>query len=225
MCAAILVSCYGDAAGSGTQPKGIKSSDLDSASFMMGYSFGMQLREGNFGPMDMSCIVKGMKAAAAGEEIDYGEFRRIINALLATRNTALSEEMTARSNDFLKKKSMEAGVDSTASGLLYRIIEQGSLPHPGPLDTVTVNYEGTNLDGKVFDSSYDRGEPATFCLQNVIKGWSEGIRLVGEGGIIELFIPANLAYGQRQTGVDIRPNEALSFKVELVSIKPYMVNP
>jgi len=203
------------------QPEGITKSDVDSVSYMMGYSFGMQLKEGNFGGLDMSWVLKGMRDAANDTIVDVKEFRRVVNGFLDKRHNAIAEEMKQKSADYLDVKRHEEGVDSTMSGLLYKIIQSGGDVHPSVLDTVEVNYEGKNLAGKVFDSSYERGSSATFPLNAVIPGWSEGIRLIGEGGEIELYIPSNLAYGERGGGPDIAGNEAITFKVELIKIKPY----
>ena len=130
-------------------------------------------------------------------------------------------EASAKWLEGIAKKS---GVEKTESGLLYKI------ERPGDADTiavddrdvVVVNYEGKNRKGKVFDSSYERNEPAEFPLNRVIKGWTEGMKLVGKGGKITLWIPAELAYGERGAGRDIGANEALEFSVEVVDVKPYV---
>ena len=106
----------------------------------------------------------------------------------------------------------------TDSGLAYRIRRRSAGPRPGPRDSVTVHYKGWLDDGKVFDSSYERGEPATFRLNQVVKGWTEGMQLVGEGGMIELEVPADLGYGDKGAGKDIPPGAMLHFLVELISV-------
>jgi FKBP-type peptidyl-prolyl cis-trans isomerase len=138
------------------------------------------------------------------------------------RMEAIASENAAKSAKALEANAKKSGVQTTESGLQYKIIKEGEGLKPGPRDTVEVNYEGKNLDGKVFDSSYDRGVTAKFPLDGVIKGWGEGLQLIGEGGEIELLIPADIAYGDRNVGADIGPNEALSFKVELISVRPYV---
>jgi len=218
--AAIVAAC-GGTIGEGHQPKNIEKAELDSASFMMGYSFGMQMKQSNVGPLTTAEVLKGIEAAADGQEIDYSEFQRIVSSFLEKRNAGIGEEMATASAKFLEQKKHEEGVIESGTGLLYKIVYPGVGAHPAPLDTVEVDYEGKNLAGKVFDSTYERGVPATFCLYNVIKGWSEGIQLIGEEGIIELYIPAELAYGDRQMGADIAPNEALTFTVELHNINRY----
>ena len=109
---------------------------------------------------------------------------------------------------------------ATASGLQYKVIKEGNGPQPKASDTVTVDYKGTLINGTEFDSSYKRGEPATFPLNGVIKGWTEGLQLMKTGGKTQFFIPADLAYGQRQMGPDIPPNSTLIFEVELKSVQP-----
>lgn len=112
-----------------------------------------------------------------------------------------------------------AEFSSTASGLKYKILRKSEGPMPGQTDAVTVNYKGWLDNGKVFDSSYERGEPATFGLFQVIPGWTEGLQLVGEGGMIELEIPSELGYGQSGSPGSIPPNATLHFIVELIKVQ------
>lgn len=217
----MLASC-GKKTTAGKQPAGITTSDVDSMSFMMGYSLGMQMRQSDMGPLNVNQIVKGIMAAGKGVEIDYMQFQTVVSGFMEKRNTAVAAEMIKRSADFLAAKEKKKGVMKTESGLLYEIISEGEGIKPGERDTVEVHYEGTNIDGTVFDSSYERDMTATFPLNGVIKGWTEGMQLVGEGGTIMLYIPAELAYGEQSPSPDIRPNEALTFKVELKSVNPYV---
>lgn len=126
------------------------------------------------------------------------------------------------SEAWLAEVEKESGVQKTASGLLYKITEAGDMSaKPTSLeDVVKVHYEGTTRTGKIFDSSYKRNSPIDFPLNGVIKGWGEGLQLVGKGGKITLWIPAELAYGSRGAGADIGPNEALRFDVELLDVTP-----
>ena len=217
----MLTSCDKKTA-AGKQPAGITASDVDSMSFMIGYSFGMQLQQNDMGPLSVNQMIKGILAACKGVEIDYMQFQTVVNGFMEKRSQALSSEMVKRSLDYLAGIEKKKGVMKTESGLLYEIVREGEGVKPIERDTVVVDYEGTNLDGIVFDSSYERGEPAEFPLDRVIKGWTEGMQLVGEGGMIMLYIPAELAYGERAASADIRPNEALTFKVELRSVSPYV---
>ncbi len=119
---------------------------------------------------------------------------------------------------FLKKNKTKAGVITTASGLQYEVLKKGTGKSPKPTDPVTVHYKGTLLDGTEFDSSYKRGEPATFQVNQVIPGWSEALQLMNVGGKYKLYIPSKLAYGQQGAGGKIGPNAMLIFEVELISI-------
>jgi FKBP-type peptidyl-prolyl cis-trans isomerase len=125
------------------------------------------------------------------------------------------------SEKWLAEVEQMENVVKTESGLLYRIDREGSDVYAtADTDVVEVNYEGKTRDGKVFDSSYERGESISFGLNQVIRGWTEGMKLVGEGGQITLWIPSDMAYGTRGAGANIGPNEALEFKVELIKVNP-----
>lgn len=119
---------------------------------------------------------------------------------------------------FLADNGKREGVTQTASGLQYEVLTKADGPKPAVTDTVSVHYRGTLLNGTEFDSSYKRGEPATFPLQGVIKGWTEALQLMPVGSKWKLFIPSELAYGERGAGSDIGPNETLVFEVELLGI-------
>lgn len=134
--------------------------------------------------------------------------------------TQLSDaDNKATGEAFLAENGKIAGVITTASGLQYQIITEGTGASPSPTNNVTVHYEGTTIDGNIFDSSYKRGEPATFPLNRVIAGWTEGLQLMKEGGKSRLFIPSNLAYGERHAGPGIGPNSTLIFDVELIKVQ------
>ncbi|MBQ5829535.1 MAG: FKBP-type peptidyl-prolyl cis-trans isomerase, partial [Alistipes sp.] len=136
------------------------------------------------------------------------------------RQKLMTENAEASAKWLAEVEQME-GVKKTESGLLYRIDREGDgVQATADEDVVKVNYEGKTREGKVFDSSYERGEPISFPLNRVIKGWTEGMKLVKTGGQITLWIPAEMAYGERGAGQDIGPNEALEFKVELLEVNP-----
>lgn len=122
---------------------------------------------------------------------------------------------------FLEENASKQGVVTTDSGLQYKVLEAGREEgkRPGPTNRVSVHYEGRHLDGTVFDSSYKRGKPASFRLNQVIKGWTEGVQLMTEGAKYQLYIPADLAYGQRGAGQSIGPGETLIFDVELLKVE------
>ncbi len=120
---------------------------------------------------------------------------------------------------FLAENAKKEGVKSLPSGLQYKVLKEGTGKQPEKSDTVSVHYKGTLIDGKEFDSSYKRGEPAEFGVTQVIKGWTEALQLMKEGAKWQLFIPAQLAYGERGAGDLIGPNETLVFEVELLKVK------
>ena len=121
--------------------------------------------------------------------------------------------------EFLEENAKNDSVTVTQSGLQYMVLKEGTGAKPGPTDEVTVHYTGRLLDGTVFDSSEDRGEPATFPLNKVIPGWTEGLQLMSEGSKYRLFIPSDLAYGSKGAGDQILPNSTLIFDVELIKVE------
>ena len=137
------------------------------------------------------------------------------------KEAAVSGEKNKKEGDeFLAKNKAKEGVKTTASGLQYKIIVEGTGAAPAATDTVVCHYKGTLIDGTEFDSSYGRGEPATFQLNQVIKGWQEALQLMKVGGKSQIVVPSDLAYGERGAGRDIGPNATLLFDIELLSAKP-----
>jgi len=134
-------------------------------------------------------------------------------------STAMAQSATEKGKAFLAENATKPDVHQTASGLQYKILASGEGKAPKATDVVLVNYRGTLLDGKEFDSSYKRNEPIEFPLNQVIPGWTEGVQLIKEGGKIQLFIPSQLAYGPRGAGGLIGPNETLIFEVELLKVR------
>ena len=121
--------------------------------------------------------------------------------------------------EFMEENAKNDSVVQTTSGLQYMVMKEGTGAKPGPTDTVTVHYTGRLLDGTVFDSSVERGEPASFPLDKVIPGWTEGLQLMSEGSQYRLFIPSELAYGSKGAGDQILPNSTLIFDVELIKVQ------
>ena len=138
--------------------------------------------------------------------------------MFSMANANTPAENKAAGEKFLADNAKVAGVVATASGLQYLVFNEGTGAAPKATDNVTVHYKGTTIDGKEFDSSYGRGAPATFPLNRVIAGWTEGLQLMKEGAKYRFFIPSNLAYGERGAGRDIGPNAALIFDVELIKV-------
>lgn len=132
---------------------------------------------------------------------------------------SVADKNAQEGEKFLKKNSEKAGVVETKSGLQYSILKRGDGPTPGAKDKVTVHYEGSLLNGEVFDSSYRRGEPISFGVNQVIQGWQEALQLMTIGSTWMLYIPSDLAYGKRGSFGAIGPNETLIFKVELLGVE------
>jgi len=137
--------------------------------------------------------------------------------MFSMANATSPEENQAAGEAFLAENATKENIVTTASGLQYEILTEGEGPSPSATTNVTVHYRGTTLDGKEFDSSYSRNAPATFPLNHVIAGWTEGLQLMNVGAKYRFFIPSELAYGQRGAGADIGPNSTLIFEVELLS--------
>ena len=133
--------------------------------------------------------------------------------------TLMADSATEKGEAFLKENANKEGVKTTASGLQYKSLKEGTGPSPKATDTVLVHYRGTLLDGTEFDSSYKRNEPIEFPLNRVIPGWTEGVQLMKEGGKMQLFIPSKLAYGTRGAPGAIGPNETLIFEIELLKVR------
>ena len=136
----------------------------------------------------------------------------------ATNNKKMAEDNKSKAKYFWTENASKEGVEQTRSGLQYLVLEEGSGNTPAATDMVKVHYHGTLLDGSVFDSSVDRGQPISFGLNQVIPGWTEGLQLMKEGGKTRLFIPSELAYGDRATGT-IPPGSLLIFDVELIEVQ------
>lgn len=211
-----------------TQTGVILKTGTDTVSYALGTQFGQDLKT-NEVDIDINSFTQGIKDALFGgkslltdEEIQIAI--QNLNMELQQKAQARQAEMGKANQDegdkFLAENAKREGVKTTPSGLQYKIIEQGTGISPKENDTVVVHYKGTFLNGKVFDSSMDRGEPVEFPLNQVIKGWTEGLQLLKEGGKATLFIPSNLAYGTQGAGGVIGPNQTLIFEVNLIKVKP-----
>jgi len=176
---------------------------------------------------DIDFLKEGIKDALSGAKprLTADERRSVMQELSnemqkkqSVATSGLADKNKKEGEDFLRKNAKKKGVKTTASGLQYRVIKKGKGSVPTKNDKVTVHYSGTLIDGTEFDSSYKRGQPATFPVSGVIRGWTEALQLMEEGAKYELFIPSELAYGERGSGRTIGPNSALIFTVELISV-------
>jgi FKBP-type peptidyl-prolyl cis-trans isomerase FklB len=211
-----------------TQPNaaGQGQSLEDKASYIIGYNLGRQLKSNDI-KANTDLILKGLQDGTSGATAMMSEeemqttmqtLQQQIQSQQEAKQKALGEKNKTEGEAFLAKNKAREGVKTTASGLQYEVLKEGTGPAPKATDTVTVNYKGTLMDGSTFDSSYDRGEPATFVLNQVIPGWTEGVQLMKVGSKYKFYIPAALGYGERGAGNVIGPNAPLIFEVELLSI-------
>ena len=201
---------------------------MDKLSYALGHNIGHQLKEmglqGSLSVDDYAEAVRDVlegRAAKMGAEEAHMVLQQFFSELEERQQAAAAERGKAARSEgeaFLAENKAKPGVVTTASGLQYTVLNEGSGRQPKATDTVRCHYEGTLIDGTLFDSSYRRGQPAEFGLQQVIAGWTEGVQLMKEGAKYRFFIPWQLAYGERGAGADIPPYAALIFTVELIKV-------
>lgn len=193
------------------------------ASYGIGLQMGQQLADNPFDGLDIAAVAAGLAAAFYGDEPEVSEdqIRAAFEVIGARMQEAQAEQakLAAGAGDaFLAENAKKAGVVVTASGLQYEVLTQGDGEKPTRASTVRTHYHGTLIDGTVFDSSYNRGQPAEFPVGGVIAGWTEALQLMPVGSKYRLYIPHQLAYGERGAGASIAPFSALVFDVELLAI-------
>ena len=200
--------------------------DREKISYSIGMDIGGNLKRQSV-EVDPDLLAQGVKDSYGGGKTLLTEdearlaittFQQTLMAKKAEAMQILSEKNKAEGEKFLAENGKKEGVKSLPSGLQYREITPGKGKSPKATDTVTTHYKGTLIDGTEFDSSYKRGEPATFPVSGVIPGWTEALQLMKEGAKWRLFLPPNLAYGERGAGRDIGPNATLIFEVELTLV-------
>ena len=222
--AAAVVAALGTAGGAFAQEL---KTEKDKVSYMVGMDVGKGLSSIK-DEIDMAVVIQALQASVKGDKTALTQeealkvrqdFMTKLQAKRAAEEKAKAETNKKAGDEFLAKNKAKKGVTTTASGLQYEVIKAGTGPKPKDTDTVQVHYTGTLLDGTKFDSSVDRGEPATFPLKGVIPGWTEGLQLMPVGSKYKFYIPSNLAYGENGPG-PIGPNAVLTFEVELLKIVP-----
>ena len=193
-------------------------------SYMVGLQLGARMMEQGIGQnLDVDAFAQALRDTFAGQEprLTMEEMQATVQEMQAAQQSqqdAAGAEAMAAGEAFLLENAEKEGVQTTASGLQYKVIEAGEGGKPSASDSVRVHYEGRLLDGTVFDSSFQRGEPAVFGVGQVIPGWQEALQLMSAGAKYEVWIPSDLAYGPQGAGGNIGPNETLNFTIELIEI-------
>jgi FKBP-type peptidyl-prolyl cis-trans isomerase FklB len=202
---------------------------MDKVSYFIGRNFGQQFGSQGIA-IDLAALTEGIKSGMEGSKPKFSE-QELMTAMQAFENmmqAKAQEEQKARMANagkmkeegikFLAENGKKKGVTTTKSGLQYEVIKEGTGPKPVATDRVNVHYHGTLINGKVFDSSVERGMPITFGVQEVIKGWTEALQLMPTGSKWRIYLPSDIAYGEQGAGEDIGPGETLIFDVELIGI-------
>jgi FKBP-type peptidyl-prolyl cis-trans isomerase FklB len=195
-------------------------------SYALGMNIGTGMKRQSVA-VDPAILARGLKDSLAGgktlmtEDEARATLKQVQDEMRQKQQAKMQEEGAANKKEgeaFLATNKTKEGVVTLPSGLQYKILKEGTGPKPTSSDSVVCNYKGTLIDGKEFDSSYKRGQPATFPVTGVIKGWTEALQLMPVGSKWQLFVPSDLAYGERGAGADIGPGATLIFEVELMSI-------
>jgi FKBP-type peptidyl-prolyl cis-trans isomerase FklB len=193
---------------------------IDTVSYALGANIAENLKQQGFENLSIDAFAQAFKDVADKKQllVSAEQARNILNEYFASLQQEKANKNLAEGQKFLEENKKKPGVVTLPSGLQYEVIKEGDGPKPNATDKVTTHYHGTLIDGTVFDSSVERGQPATFPVNGVIQGWVEALQLMKVGSKWRLFVPSNLAYGERGAGESIGPNTALIFEVELLSI-------
>jgi FKBP-type peptidyl-prolyl cis-trans isomerase FklB len=193
---------------------------MDKVSYALGMSIGHQLQQMNATELNIDDFAQAIKDVfAAKAQMTDAEAQTAVQTFFQQKAEEQAQAAKAEGENFLAENAKKPGVKTLPSGLQYQVLREGNGRKPTATDEVECHYEGTLINGQVFDSSYRRGETATFGLNQVIKGWTEGLQLMQEGAKYRFFIPYNLAYGEQGAGQAIPPYAALIFDVELIKVK------
>lgn len=217
--ALILVGMGSCKQGSGATVKSL-STQLDTVSYAIGQSIGANLLRDGMEELNVDLISQAIREAVAKQTpvVKYEDCVPTIQAYYAEKQKVKSASALEDQKKFFDENGKKPGVTTTTSGLQYEVMKEGTGAKPTAADNVTTHYHGTLLDGTIFDSSVDRGEPVTFPVTGVIPGWTEALQLMSVGSKWKLYLPSNLAYGEQGAGPNIGPNTPLIFEVELLGI-------
>jgi len=214
-----LTACEGQ---KNKESKSALTTSNDSVSYAIGVSIGGNLKKDNLDEINVDFIADGIKAAMKNDTstMKTADAQACIQTFMQSREKKKGEANVEKGKKFLEENAKKEGVKTTASGLQYQVIKEGTGPKPALTDKVSVHYHGTTIDGKVFDSSVERGQPYELGVNQFVPGFSEGLQLMNVGSKYRFVIPSNIAYGERGAGGSIGPNETLVFEVELMAILP-----
>ncbi len=193
---------------------------MDKVSYALGLSMGQNFQSSGINSLNVDDFSRALKAVYTGDqpEISYDEAKQVINTYFEKMQNEAQSANKELGEAFLKENAKKEGVVTLPSGLQYEILKTGDGKKPAATDQVKCHYHGTLIDGRVFDSSVQRNQPAVFGVNQVIQGWVEALQLMPIGSLWKLYIPSHLAYGERGAGELIGPNTALIFDVELLEI-------
>ena len=193
---------------------------LDSVCYGLGVDIADNLKGQGLGDLNVEAMAKGLQDILNDSElaISKEEVGPLLNEYMGQMQAEKAKEAAKEGEEFLAINATKKGVVTLESGMQYEVLTSGSGATPGLNDKVTTHYTGTLIDGTVFDSSVERGQPASFPVSGVIKGWTEALQLMKEGDKWKLYIPYDLAYGERGAGANIGPYSALIFEIELISV-------
>ena len=193
---------------------------MDKVSYALGMSIGHQLQQMNATDLNIDDFAQAITDVFNGDaKLSDADAQAAVQDFFSRKAEEQAKAAKAEGENFLAENAKKEGVKTLPSGLQYKVLREGDGRKPSATDKVECHYEGTLINGEVFDSSYRRGETATFGLNQVIKGWTEGLQLMQEGAKYRFFIPYNLAYGEHGAGQSIPPYAALIFDVELIKVK------
>ncbi len=217
----ILMLGSGACAQKGKGGKTEITSEMDSLSYFFGASLGQNVRQAEFEGVNPDLVLQGFVDGMDSDEalkIPMADGNEMVMAYMNRQQAVKAEKAEAKAREFMQSKANDTDYTKTESGMYYKVLQAATGTRPVASDKVRVHYEGKTIEGKVFDSSYDRGQPAEFQLNRVIPGWTEMLQLMEVGSTVEAIIPPDLAYGERGSPPNIGPNEVLIFKIELLDI-------
>ena len=226
----LMTGCSTNNGSQETAAQSVSITEQSSASEKVGYSLGFMMAEGNkeaVKDLNLDTFEKGFRDGYEGNDsaLTQEQMQEVLMTYQKEQEEQFAKDMQTKATEnktagtaFLAENAKKEGVKQTDSGLQYKVLKEGTGRSPKATDVVEVNYEGKLIDGTVFDSSYERGEPIEFPLNQVIAGWTEGLQLMKEGGKYEFYIPSDIAYGEAGNA-GIEPNSTLIFTVELLKVK------